>query len=238
MPARPLNLTLLAVAAPAEARAVLRALGADEQLAEQHWHPHPVSPRFTVLITGIGKANAAAALARALDPERHAAVISVGVAGALPGSNLQLGAAVAATACLYADEGLQTPAGFQDCAAMGFPLGPWPGPSIPVDAALLAQLREVADAAGPIATVSTCSGTDALAEQVRRRTGAVAESMEGAAIAHVAARLGVPAGELRIISNTCGDRPAQRWDLPGALARLQAIIGLLGARGLGERRTP
>jgi futalosine hydrolase len=55
---------------------------------------------------------------------------------------------------------------------------------------------------------------------VRDRTGAVAEAMEGAAVVHAALRAGVPGLEVRAISNTTGDRPTQRWDMPAAFAAL------------------
>jgi len=73
---------------------------------------------------------------------------------------------------------------------------------------------------GHIATVATCSGTDLQAQQVARRTRAIAEAMEGAAVVHAARRLGVPAIEIRTISNTTGDREQQQWNLEGALAAL------------------
>ena len=69
-------------------------------------------------------------------------------------------------------------------------------------------------------TVATCSGSDAAAAEVARRTGAIAEAMEGAAVVHAARRLATPAIELRAISNTTGDRAAQVWDLPSALQSL------------------
>ena len=219
---------MLVVAAPAEARAVLSGLGGDPALAERAWEPHRVGERFSVVVSGIGKANAAGAAAHALPRGAEAgAVLSVGVAGALPGSGLRLGDVVAATASVFADEGIETPQGFRDCAAMGFPLGTFPGSAVPLDGRLAEALALTADALGPVATVSTCSGTAALAEQVRRRTGAIAEAMEGAAVALVAARVGLPAGELRVISNTTGDRPTQVWDLRRALVVLNTVIGRL-----------
>jgi nucleoside phosphorylase len=80
---------------------------------------------------------------------------------------------------------------------------------------------------GRIATVSTCAGTDARAATVARRTGAVAEAMEGAAVAQVASRLGVTFAEVRVISNTTGDRANQRWDMRGALGGLSRVAGVL-----------
>ena len=61
------------------------------------------------------------------------------------------------------------------------------------------------------------------------RTGAIAEAMEGGAVGVSAARVGggVWFSELRVISNTTGDRAGQRWDLSRALARLSETAGRL-----------
>jgi len=217
---------LIALAAPAEARAVLRVD------APAPWSLAAVGPSCDVLVTGVGKVNAAGAVAHSWRPERHGAVLSLGVAGVLPGGGLEIGGVVIASACVYADEGVETPTGFIDCAAMGFPLGDFAGSAIPMYPPLTAALLAACPGAitARVATVSTCSGTNARAATVAARTGAVAEAMEGAAVAHVASRLGAPAGELRVISNTTGDRAAQRWDLPTAMAVLSrtvdALIGL------------
>lgn len=228
MPAAPRpNRWLLVVAAPAEARAVLLGLNMDESLARREWTLLTGPGQLDLVVSGIGKANAAAATARTLDPSTHEAVISVGVAGSLPGSPAGLLQVVVGTRSVYADEGILTPEGFTDCCSMGFPLGPFEGSAIPAATTVIERLRPLSDHAGPIAAVSTCSGLNQLADEVRARTGAIAEGMEGAAIAHVGARLGVATGELRVISNTTGDRAAQRWDLKGALAALERVIGRL-----------
>jgi futalosine hydrolase len=221
---------LIATAAPAEAKAVRSGLGSrckGEAASSPAWALSEPVPGMHMVLTGIGKANAAAGVARVLDLHRHSAILNIGIGGALPGADLGLGTVVGATASVYADEGLQTPAGFQDCAALGFPLGPFEGSAIPGDPGLLRVLGPLCDLTARIATVSTCSGTGALAAQVGARTGAVAEAMEGAAIAHVAARLGVPFFEVRAISNTTGDRPNQRWEIPRALDAISRLIGHL-----------
>jgi futalosine hydrolase len=221
---------LLAVASPAEARAVLAGRGGDPGLADRPWALHRLPGAFDLVVTGIGKTNAAGATARTLDPGIHAGVLSAGVAGLLPGpaaAGTRLGTVIAASTCVFADEGLETPGGFQDCAAMGFPLGPFDGVAVPVDAGIRTRLTSIADVTAPIATVSAGAGTDFRAEWTAAVTGAAAEAMEGAAVALVALRLGVPAGEVRVISNTTGDRDRQSWELPRALDRLRAVIGLL-----------
>ena len=179
----------------------------------------------TVVAGGIGRTNAAAATTESI--LRHgpfAAVVNAGVAGVLPGGKLALGDTVVASACVYVEEGLVTPAGFADMAAMGFSLGDFEGNTVPVDDRLLSRLAGLFHT-GTIATVATCSGTDAAAESVAERTGAVAEAMEGAAVVHAARRMGVPAIELRVISNTTGDRDDQKWELAGALAALGKSMG-------------
>lgn len=173
-----------------------------------------------IIVSGIGRTNAAAATTEAiLCGGPIDAVMNIGIAGALPGEDLHLGAAVVATSCVYVEEGLIAPAGFADMAAMGLGLGDFEGNAVPVDARLLSLLAP-RFRTGPIATVATCSGTDAAASAVARRTGAIAEAMEGAAVVHAARRKNVPAIELRVVSNTTGDRDRQQWDLAGALAVL------------------
>ena len=185
------------------------------------------APEVHVVVAGIGRTNAAAATAEALADARaagapFAAVISTGIAGALPGSNLAIGTVIVANACIYSEEGIALPEGQGDMRVLGFPLGDFEGNRVPVDGALLVAFRALGPAC-EIATVATCSGTDAAALSVRTRTGAMAEAMEGAAVVHAARRVGVPAIEIRSISNTTGDRATQRWDIAAAFAALQRV---------------
>jgi futalosine hydrolase len=218
---------LFVVAAPIEMRAVLKGIGADPTLPTPVWSLVQATPRFDVALVGVSKANAAAGTALILNPNRHAAVVSVGIAGALPSPRglLPNRSVVLATSCVHADEGMRTPTGFVDLAQMGFPLSDEPDQRHHCTPALVEALSPLADAAGPIATVSICSATDALAHEIADRTGAIAETMEGAAVALVATRLSVPFCELRTISNPTGDRSTQTWDIVGALARLAEVLG-------------
>lgn len=178
----------------------------------------------TVVVAGIGRVNAAVAVTRACSgasPPR--AVISAGVAGILPGSSLELGDVLVGSHAVYVEEGLITPEGFQDIGAMGFSLGAFEGNTIEADSGLLARFQECWPTR-PIATVATCSGTDEAAEMVQARSGASAEAMEGAAVLHAASLAGVPAIEMRAMSNTTGDRQGQHWDLPAALDALGSAL--------------
>ena len=215
---------MLAVASPAEARAVLRPFDADPSFADRPWAIHRLSDDCDLVVTGVGKTNAAGAVASLADGSVHAGVVTLGVAGSLPPSHAAIGTLIVALESVYADEGMITPDGFSDCPSMGLALGPFEGVALTHDRAWIDALLAHADRTGRIATVSTCSGTDASAAEIVRRTGAIAESMEGAAVAHVAARLALRSAEIRAISNTTGDRPSQVWDLSAALASLEGFV--------------
>jgi len=227
---------LVVVAAPAEARAMLRARGADAALGDLFWRRIAIGDRIDLVVSGVGKANAAGATARLLDLERDRVVVSAGLAGALPGGGASIGRCLVASTSVLADEGVETEAGFRSSELLGFPALLGPGGAagdrmgVAPDAALAGALAGATDGAGVIATVSSCSGTDERARALAARTGAAAEAMEGAAVGTAAANLAwaldVPAAafcEVRVISNTTGSRGSQRWDLRGALGRLGAL---------------
>lgn len=223
------NPWLLVVAAPAEARAVMGGVGLEGPMPEP-WQAVPIADGLDLVVTGIGKANAAAGTALALCSRTYDSVVNLGIAGSLPVSRpLDLGDAVAAVRSAYADEGILLPDGrFVGCSEMGFPLGPFDDLGVHGSERLLECFRTLVSVRATIATVSTCSGTSALAQGVVARTGAVAEAMEGAAVGQVCARLGVGFLELRVISNTTGDRSGQVWAMDRALAGVARLANEVG----------
>ena len=170
-----------------------------------------------VLTTGIGPVNAATALTRFLSRNEVAAVISCGIGGAYPGSGLEVGEAVCAAEECYADLGAQTPEGFLDMEALGFPVVNSHYNRLPLD--LFPAGRRV-----PFVTTSTCTGADAGAREIAARTGGAVESMEGAAIVHVAILHGVSVGEVRGISNAVGDRDRSTWRVKEAAGAARAAL--------------
>ena len=177
-----------------------------------------------VLVCGVGKTGAAAATAARLAKGGVRAVVSFGVAGAYPGAGLGVGDVVVATEVAVVDEGLETGERFVGFARPGMTVAaavwtPSDG-SIAAGAPRDAGFRIVR---GRIATVSVCAGTERLARE-RHATGAVAESMEGAAVAHAAALFGVAFAEVRGISNLCGPREGARFDLATAVRNAAAVL--------------
>lgn len=206
---------------------MLDALGGEHRPTPEPWELVALENGLDVLCSGVGKSNAAGATGRFFDPRVHKGVLSVGIAGALPGSGLRLGESLIATQSVFSDEGIGAETGFISMSEAGF--GAFPDGSMgrAHDGALLRLLAPLCDRSGVIATVSWCSGSDACAAGVVQRTGALAEAMEGASVALAASRVGasVPTAEVRVISNTTGDRAKQRWALDESLVQLGAVLG-------------
>ncbi|WP_390924683.1 futalosine hydrolase [Paenibacillus xylanexedens] len=155
-------------------------------------------------------------------------VISAGIGGGFPG-RADVGSLVVADAMVAADLGSQTPDGFLSVDELGF------GSSIvATDAELAARLRHelqragLAVSGGTAVTVSTATGTaETAAELLRRVPDAAAEGMEGFGVATAAQQFGVPALELRAISNAVGPRDRDAWRIKDALDALQAASSIL-----------
>lgn len=235
---------LVAAAAPKEVRALID--GLDPRRAPPNpvpdvWCPVEIGAgdkRVELLRTGVGKTAAGGAIGRWFDPARHAGVLNIGIAGALPGAWLDPGSVVLADPSVMTDEGVLTPKGFITLGEMGFGADAEP---IRPDDLSRAALTGLVDLVGPVATVSVCSGTDAWAGETARRAGlgqspGLCEAMEGAAVGLAARRIDPSArfAELRVISNSTGDRERQSWDLDLALGRLSALIAP-AVRALGAK---
>ena len=182
-----------------------------------------------VVAAGVGPAAAAAATAHVCAKEDVRLVLSMGVAGAFPAARLAHGDVAVATSIVAADLGAMSPERFLDLTALG--LDGAAAVDSPPD--LVAAARDRLDSAGltvatgAILTLSTATGTAARAAELMARHGAVAEAMEGAGVAHVAALHGIPVLEVRAISNEVGDRDLDSWDLVTALTSLATAAGAL-----------
>lgn len=152
------------------------------------------------LVCGVGPVEAAAATARALALHPVDAVLHVGLAG---GRGLEPGTIVVGTEAVYGDLSAR-----------------WPVVErVAADPALAAAARGALPAAvaHPIHTSAAVGGAE----------GATVEAMEGFGVLRAAALAGVPALELRAISNELGEEDRARWQLEAALASLERAIPLL-----------
>lgn len=181
-----------------------------------------------VLPAGMGKTNAAHGVTALLESHPVAGVVGFGVGGAYPGAGLETGGLALATREIYGDEGVLAPGAWLSTREIGIPLAERAGAplynELELDPARVERAaRALAEAglravSGPFVTVSNCSGTLARGGELATRFGAVCESMEGAAYAHVCALYDTPFLELRGISNQVENRDLSRWRLRDAAA--------------------
>jgi futalosine hydrolase len=149
------------------------------------------------LVCGVGPIEAAAATARALAAARPDAVLHIGLAGArtLPALQLVIG----------------SEAVYEDAAGGGLVPA-----RVAADAALVqAMQRALPDAPVlPIGTSARVGGT----------SGCEVEAMEGFAVLRAAELAGVPAVEVRAVSNEIDEPDRGRWRFDDALAALAAAL--------------
>ena len=177
-------------------------------------------PSVAIVRTGVGPVNAAHAVTSFLTKAGARAIVVCGVGGAYPASGLAIGDVVCAASECYGDLGATSPSGFLDMKALGFPVVEGPTTlfnEIPMQVFPL-------DRRVPFVTVSCCTGTDGAAREIEKRTAGAVESMEGAAIAHVAHLHGIPVGEVRGISNIVTNRDTRAWKLSDAARAAQEAI--------------
>jgi futalosine hydrolase len=152
------------------------------------------------LACGIGPVDAAAATARALTAQRPEAVLHVGIAGArgIPAPELVIG-----SESVYEDAG--------DGRLVAAHVLP--------DARLLEAARRALPGARvlPIGTSGRVGGT----------SGCDVEAMEGFAVLRAAELAGVPAVEVRAVSNEIDEPDRGRWRFDDALAALEGALPLL-----------
>ena len=150
------------------------------------------------LVCGVGPVEAAAAAARALTLRPFDAVLHVGVAG---GRGLAPRSLVIGAESVYCDLAAAIPVVARVAA----------------DTRLVEAARSVVPDA-PILAIGTSAAVGGARHDI------AVEAMEGFGVLRAAALAGVPAIEVRTISNEVGEDDRSRWDVPGAVAALHAVL--------------
>jgi nucleoside phosphorylase len=155
---------------------------------------------WRTLCCGVGPVDAAAATAAALAAQRPAVVVHVGIAGARRASSLGPPAIVVGVESLYCDLGV--PERFAPARLVT--------PAALVDAACRALPGATRAAIGTSGRVGHTSGCEV-------------EAMEGFGVLRAAALAGVPAIEVRVISNAIEETDRALWRFDEAFAAVQAL---------------
>lgn len=179
-------------------------------------------PEARAIAAGVGPANAAAATAFALAEAECDLVVSIGIGGGFPG-RAEIGSLVLADAIVAADLGAESPDGFIGLDKLGFGTA-----AEPVDLRWHARLKAALESeglavlTGTALTVSTATGTaETAALRAKLAPEAAVEGMEGSGAAAAARMKGIPAAELRAVSNPVGPRDRGAWRIAKALQALE-----------------
>ncbi len=156
------------------------------------------------LLCGVGPVEAAARTAAAIAQQRPKAVLHVGIAGARRSASIAASSLVIGSSARYCDLALVS-----DLAPR----------EVQADAALLAAAQRALPNAlvMPIATSARVGGG------VGGSLGCDVEAMEGFAVLRAAHLAGVPALELRAISNEVEETDRARWHFDAAFAAITAV---------------
>ena len=178
---------------------------------------------------GFGPVAAAARTAELCARLRPARLVLVGIAGAYDPERHPPGSALTFGAVAIDGVGVGRGAGFLAPPALGFPQ--WPGSERrgaravpPIHDRL--ELEPGPDADGPL-LLTTCAASadeDEAAERRARFPQAVAEDMEGFAVATAGILAGARVSIVRGISNRVGDRNAGNWRVPAALSAARRLL--------------
>jgi len=173
-----------------------------------------------VSLCGFGPVAAAARTAQLLAELRPSRVLLVGIAGAYDTLSHPIGSTWEFGEVAVDGVGAGQGEAFQGPPALGFPQWPGsPGTTIhPVVDSL--PLASPEGSSGPLllTTCSAAASEEEVAQRQARFPRAVAEDMEGFAVAMACALFRAPLRIVRGISNRVGDRDATGWRIPAALA--------------------
>ncbi|HTZ54968.1 MAG TPA: futalosine hydrolase [Candidatus Acidoferrum sp.] len=176
-----------------------------------------LGPRAGVetLVAGIGPVDAAARVARALSAQKYDMVVNAGIAGAFDGV-AHVGDGVVVGEELYEIQQ-------ENGAPLALPPGNLVADRVPSDSQLIEAITALGFPLVRGITVSEVTATETTAAHLRGR-GAEIETMEGFAVLRAAQLAGVPAIEIRGISNIVGERAKSEWNFDAGISGLRRVL--------------
>jgi futalosine hydrolase len=176
-------------------------------------------------LCGFGPVAAAARTSSLIARHEPARVVLIGIAGTFKTSALPVGTAAVFGRVTMHGVGIGTGATFAPAGRLGFPH--WPGEG-EGDEAIGDEIALTTPVPPVTGTLLTCCAASASPDDARHRVaqwpGAVAEDMEGFAVALSCRLAAVPLAIVRGISNEVGDRRVEGWQIPPALAAAWPIV--------------
>lgn len=175
-------------------------------------------------VCGFGPVAAAARTAELLAALRPRHVVLLGIAGAYDVERHPVGTALVFSRVAVDGIGVGEGERFQGPPTLGFPQ--WPGSAETRRIGDELEIRAAAQQDDGL-LLTTCAASDApeLAALRRKRfPSAVAEDMEGFAVALACELRGTPCSIVRGVSNEVGERRPAHWRIPAALAAARRLV--------------
>ena len=176
-----------------------------------------------VLITGVGAVVATYALTKAVRQKKYGLILQAGIAGCFD-KRIALGTVLAVSQDGFGDLGVQENGQWKTVFDLGFA----DANKVPYKQAWLknpykkiikiAQLNAV-----PGITVNEVS-TNKKRMALLKESGAVLESMEGAALHYVALMEKIPFLQIRAVSNYAGERDKAKWNFKDSITNLNTNL--------------
>lgn len=167
------------------------------------------------LITGVGMVATALTLGERLANTRYDVLLNVGIAGSFRRS-IALGEVVWVVEDIYSELGVEDGERFIDSETAGLaPSRFYSGYSHP-------SVENLRSCKG--ITVNTVHGNDTAIKAVIERFSADVESMEGAVVFQAAQHFGIPALQVRAISNYVERRNKASWQIAQAIENLNGWL--------------
>ena len=195
---------------------ILLACAVEEEL--RFWKPRA---DVETLVTGVGPVESATAIAAALASRKYGLIVNAGIAGVF-GDAAQIGDGVVVSTETMAID-------LESGEAIALPNGERTVETAHSDPALVASLQAAGFRALRGVTVARVTSSEGTAQRLAAN-GAQVETMEGFAALRAAARAGVPAIEIRGISNRCGERARGGWNFVAGMDGLERIAAVFFER--------
>jgi futalosine hydrolase len=173
-------------------------------------------------------------------------IINIGIAGAYPDTGIAIGDIVIANSDAYGDVGMELPpeaggnSGFLPMAEMTYGKAFYAAPLTTLLPDFLSVTvgnhPKFAVHTGRGCTVNTCTGTEVMGKSRAQWTGAVFETMEGAAVLQIGQALGISVCQIRAISNIASHRDMRPENIRLALDDLHEYLSALEQPTLAGKR--
>lgn len=174
--------------------------------------------------SGVGMLASAVSLTRLVSEEKPDLIIQAGIAGCFD-SDMSLGKVVVVKEEILGDLGVEEEGKWKDIFDLKLEKSnyhPFEKRKLPNPWLSTYNLLKLPELTG--ITVNQISTQPSRIEQLKKKYGAVVESMEGAALHFICREANIPFIQIRAISNYVGERNKAHWKMKEAIEALNEVL--------------